>query len=653
MSTKWLRGMVSTLAVVGLLVACSSGGGGGGNSAKPVSNATADAGLDQDTMRSALITLDGSGSSDPEGAQLSYTWTQVYGPDVTGGTGVLTGEAPSFTSPAGVSTVIFKLVVNDGLDSAPDTLQINVMEDPANALFVDGDSGSDENGVGSRDNPYASIRRAVDTAVVGQDVYVKSLVNDARYDEKNGALEIPPGTSLYGGFGDNWIRDVDTHKTAISGFAMAARVNVYNDDMWLSGFDILAQGSGDMDETVLVLELENIGGVGHLVIRDNILTAGDVGANLATNKAPFGGAGGSFGIKSYDIVNLAVIDNVIAAGRGGDGPDGDEGASGIGGGDGDPGNFAQLGAGGENLVDSSLNGGAGGDGQTVTDLGNACIFSVDHTAQPGEDPTGGAGGGSVGDGGNGADGVDATEPGAHADLAGSGISVAPMSGAPGSDGQPGVPGSGGGGGNGSLSPCSFGGGGGGGGAAASAGRGGTGGYGGGASVAIYVETEDTNLLNIIGNTLTSGDGGNAGRGGNGGPGALGGTGGIGAGVKAPAISGGNGGRGGNSTAGGDGSGGGGGPSYGIVQLGALSAGTIENNTIATGNGGAGGDSRNGKAGEGGWNTGIVRQVDMANIDTNTFNIGDAGAGGTSEAAANGGDDGQSLETMFCSLGICR
>jgi hypothetical protein len=72
----------------------------------------------------SLVTLNGSGSSDPDNgpSSLTFHWTQVSGPVVT-----LTGAntaTPSFTA-AAPGSYVFSLVVNDGaVDSAPDSVTI-------------------------------------------------------------------------------------------------------------------------------------------------------------------------------------------------------------------------------------------------------------------------------------------------------------------------------------------------------------------------------------------------------------------------------------------------------------------------------------------------------------------------------------------------
>ena len=93
---------------------------------------TADAGLDQAVAEGALVTLDGSGSTDPEGEALSYAWSQTGGsPEV-----VLSDRAaasPTFTAPAQLTvdavTLEFSLTVTDarGLASDADTVVVTVL----------------------------------------------------------------------------------------------------------------------------------------------------------------------------------------------------------------------------------------------------------------------------------------------------------------------------------------------------------------------------------------------------------------------------------------------------------------------------------------------------------------------------------------------
>jgi hypothetical protein len=93
---------------------------GAGNTAP-----TADAGADQTVASGAAVSLDGTGSTDPENDTLTYAWTQTGGPAVT-----LTGAntaTPSFTAPTGPATLTFELEVCDpGALCDTDSVVVNV-----------------------------------------------------------------------------------------------------------------------------------------------------------------------------------------------------------------------------------------------------------------------------------------------------------------------------------------------------------------------------------------------------------------------------------------------------------------------------------------------------------------------------------------------
>jgi hypothetical protein len=93
---------------------------------------TADAGPDQSVKEDSTVTLNGTGSTDPDGTITSYAWTQT---DSTGITVVLSNSSaamPTFTAPDvdASTTLIFALIVtdNDGVSSSPDSVSITVTE---------------------------------------------------------------------------------------------------------------------------------------------------------------------------------------------------------------------------------------------------------------------------------------------------------------------------------------------------------------------------------------------------------------------------------------------------------------------------------------------------------------------------------------------
>lgn len=88
----------------------------------------ANAGPDQNVGEGVFVQLDGSGSTDPNSDPLTYLWTQTGGTPAT--LSSTTAVSPSFTAPVGLiahETLIFSLVVNDGLsNSVADTALVVV-----------------------------------------------------------------------------------------------------------------------------------------------------------------------------------------------------------------------------------------------------------------------------------------------------------------------------------------------------------------------------------------------------------------------------------------------------------------------------------------------------------------------------------------------
>lgn len=98
-----------------------------GNS-PPIADAGPDQTVEQDGWDGASVTLDGSGSSDPDCDPLAYYWSWD--------SGSATGMSPTAILPLGTTTVT--LVVNDGsVDSEPDEVEITVEDTTPPVIVLD------------------------------------------------------------------------------------------------------------------------------------------------------------------------------------------------------------------------------------------------------------------------------------------------------------------------------------------------------------------------------------------------------------------------------------------------------------------------------------------------------------------------------------
>jgi hypothetical protein len=123
---NWKKAVVLTLSLA--VAACGGGGGsdGGGTTNRPP---TANAGADQAVVEQTSVTLDGSGSSDPDGNSLMFTWSQISGASVSIANANMVQA--SFDAPnvgAGGETLTFELAVNDGTATVTDTVDVAVSD---------------------------------------------------------------------------------------------------------------------------------------------------------------------------------------------------------------------------------------------------------------------------------------------------------------------------------------------------------------------------------------------------------------------------------------------------------------------------------------------------------------------------------------------
>jgi hypothetical protein len=179
--------------------------GGGGGNANPVANAGTYAPVEADRTGAAAVTLDGSGSTDPNGDTLTYEWT---GPFPTA-----TGVSPTVIVPLGTHSIT--LTVRDGRGGvAQSTTQVVVRDTtgPAVTCRLDPVSGTQRSGrttkrtfrvvLGATDiaDPSPSIAGTINGYAVANGMLVE-LVRQEGADGSSCATK-PDGTLviLSGGF---------------------------------------------------------------------------------------------------------------------------------------------------------------------------------------------------------------------------------------------------------------------------------------------------------------------------------------------------------------------------------------------------------------------------------------------------------------------
>lgn len=128
----------------------------------------ANAGPDQNVDTNSTVTLDGSGSSDPDGSVASYSWAQVSGPTILWATST-TIVNPQFT-PATDGTYVVELTVTDNEGAtATDTVSVTATT-PGSGPVVSGSSVFFDDFTGTDGSTWDAAKWSMTTANGGSHV---------------------------------------------------------------------------------------------------------------------------------------------------------------------------------------------------------------------------------------------------------------------------------------------------------------------------------------------------------------------------------------------------------------------------------------------------------------------------------------------------
>ena len=141
--TKIIPPIVSKLSILYIFFVLFSSCGGDEPEKSANTSPVSNAGSDQTVAVGATVTLDGSSSSDPEGEDLTYSWTVASDNPAAIALSSTSVSMPTFTAPSTEGVYTFTLDVNDGVRSSRDDVQVTVTSGGDNTQPVS-NAGSDQ-----------------------------------------------------------------------------------------------------------------------------------------------------------------------------------------------------------------------------------------------------------------------------------------------------------------------------------------------------------------------------------------------------------------------------------------------------------------------------------------------------------------------------
>jgi len=202
----------------------------------------ADAGGDRSAVLGEPIELDGGGSSDPDGDELSFRWALLSAP--AGSEAILgrRSEAKARLSPDMVGAFLLELVVSDGHLESSDRISVQVQELPgfSGSVIYVSPSGSDDD-LGLEAAPLATIGEALDR--MQESLAIKRIrLAPGIYDDEPFGYGLVEGVEILGPEGeDPAILRGSGPLFSLSG---DARLSLHDLSLESEGVAIAANGAG-------------------------------------------------------------------------------------------------------------------------------------------------------------------------------------------------------------------------------------------------------------------------------------------------------------------------------------------------------------------------------------------------------------------------